>query len=770
LHQIGAGALGPVFRAYEPDQDRLAAVKVFRLDLPPERVHQFVAELEQLIAADLTHPSIAAPIAAGMSGNYAFLAQDFVAADSLDIVVRDHGPAPASDALRVATQLGGALDFAATVDVLHGAMHPRDVLISPDDTRVTGHGIARALERVGVPPIVRRPYTAPERAAGTAWDRRADVYTLAVLIFEMLAGKRLAAPERAGEMLSGVAGANAAALKSLFARALEQDPARRFDTALEFADALKSALTVSMAAPAPRRGLIDADADAGLPFDEVTPADSLVLTRTLEAADTPLDLHLHDEPVIQLRDDVAHGAGNAAAPVRRETHAPSRPEAAKPAEPAPATPASTVAQPPMAPPRAEPALSRSEPVPSPRAEPAARRADPVPPRIEAVGSRVERTAPRAESAPRDERVRDQKPAHEATRSAAREERKRRPAVIAPAPALQADAQPDLALAAAGGKAPTAFLDQGTDEFRQTALEKTRSAIWPLALAIGVGLVVGFAGGYGVAMRDRLSGSGDMPAMSSQVASNEPAAPASSVPPASAAPSGNAAPGAAAPQGDALPAPAPRGSDVEPAAGAAPGSAAPGAAGFATGAGAAAGPSAGAPAGADQRRAAAPEPAARRAADAPAASGRLVIRSTPAGARVTVDGRDAGTTPSTVRELARGPHNVRVAADGFTTEERRIVLTEDRMSQAMRFELARRPPPGSAPPQPAGPGSLMVESRPSGAMVLVDGKPIGTTPLAIESVPAGDHSLALESDGYQRWVVSVRVATGERARVTASLER
>src|SRR5216110_551254 len=74
LHQIGAGGLGPVFRAYEPDQDRLVAVKLFQLDVAPERVHLFVAELEELITSDLTHPSIAAPLAAGIAGTCAYLA------------------------------------------------------------------------------------------------------------------------------------------------------------------------------------------------------------------------------------------------------------------------------------------------------------------------------------------------------------------------------------------------------------------------------------------------------------------------------------------------------------------------------------------------------------------------------------------------------------------------------------------------------------------------------------------------------------------------
>ena len=243
LHQIGAGALGPVFRAYEPEQDRLVAVKLFRLDLPPERVHHLVQELERLIAADLTHPAIAAPLSTGISGASAYLAQDFVAADSLDVVIRDHGPAPAAEALRVATQLAGALDFAAAVDVHHGALHPRDVLVSSDDTRVTGLGVARAIERVGLTPPIRRPYSAPERGADQPWDRRADVFGLAALIHELMWGRRPAGTgAQAAAALTPVAGADFEALRDVFARALAEDPADRFGTALAFAEALRLAV------------------------------------------------------------------------------------------------------------------------------------------------------------------------------------------------------------------------------------------------------------------------------------------------------------------------------------------------------------------------------------------------------------------------------------------------------------------------------------------------------------------------------------------------
>ena len=242
LHQIGAGALGPVFRAYEPDRDRLVAVKVFRLGLPPERVQQLIAEFEQLIAAGLTHPGIAAPVAAGVEGGVAYLAHDYVAEDSLDIVVRDEGPALPAHALRVGARLAGSLDFATAVGINHGALHPRDVLVSQDEVRITGLGVTRALERVGVAAPVRRPYTAPERAAAAAWDRRADIFSLAALMHEMLWGRRISGTgAQAARTLSELAGGDLEALRRVFARALADDPVERFERALAFAEALHGA-------------------------------------------------------------------------------------------------------------------------------------------------------------------------------------------------------------------------------------------------------------------------------------------------------------------------------------------------------------------------------------------------------------------------------------------------------------------------------------------------------------------------------------------------
>ena len=87
---------------------------------------------------------------------------------------------------------------------------------------------------------------------------------------------------------------------------------------------------------------------------------------------------------------------------------------------------------------------------------------------------------------------------------------------------------------------------------------------------------------------------------------------------------------------------------------------------------------------------------------------------------------------------------------------------------------RTPPPPLPPPASATSGryqgGLTVDSRPTGARVFLDGRLVGTTPLTIAAVPAGEHAIRLERDGYRRWSSSVRVVAAEQNRVTASLER
>ena len=186
LHQIGIGALGPVFRTYEPTRDRLIAVKVFRLDITPEQAQVLADQLSRASDAGLFHPSIVEPIAAGVEGTVAYRAEEYVAAESLDAAIRHYAPASLEKALPFLTQLAGAVDFARAAGIGHGALHLRDIFVTPEEARASGFGVVEALERVGLRAPVRRPYSAPERIAGDRWSTPADVFSLAAITYELL--------------------------------------------------------------------------------------------------------------------------------------------------------------------------------------------------------------------------------------------------------------------------------------------------------------------------------------------------------------------------------------------------------------------------------------------------------------------------------------------------------------------------------------------------------------------------------------------------------
>jgi hypothetical protein len=152
----------------------------------------------------------------------------------------------------------------------------------------------------------------------------------------------------------------------------------------------------------------------------------------------------------------------------------------------------------------------------------------------------------------------------------------------------------------------------------------------------------------------------------------------------------------------------------------------------------------------------------------------LIRSTPPNADVVVNGQARGKTPLTMRDLPLGSYTIRIAREGYTPEERRVELTSQRATAATSFSL-RAAVEGSAPASSArgpatGPGSLNVQSRPTGAQVFVNDQLIGSTPLAIPSMPEGSATVRIEMEGYQTWTTTVHVNAGEPARVNASLDR
>src|SRR6185436_3049991 len=160
---------------------------------------------------------------------------------------------------------------------------------------------------------------------------------------------------------------------------------------------------------------------------------------------------------------------------------------------------------------------------------------------------------------------------------------------------------------------------------------------------------------------------------------------------------------------------------------------------------------------------------------PVFAGRVLVRSIPSGAHLFIDGKDRGETPATIRELSQGEHRIRLARDGYAAVERRVVLSAKQPSQSLSIPLKRDAQKGLATPAPNAPrstaaGSLIIESRPSGAAVLIDGRRVGTTPMSLGDVAAGSHAVRLERDGYRSWTSGISISAGEQNRITASLEK
>lgn len=253
LHQLGSGVLGPVFRAHDDERDRLVAVKVFRLDLTPELAEEVGDDLQALVRHWPTAmPGLVRPVRAGVEQATPWLAQEFAPGEGLDAVLRRRSRPSVDAVVGLVRLIADALDGAAADGWTHGALHPRDVLVTHDldGIAITGVGIAHVVERAGFRAPRRRPYVAPERVAGHGWDARADLYSLAVITLELLGTRRASS---GGHLpvatVLDEAGLDVEHWSRALTKALAEDPAQRFETAGAFADALEAACSTEGRAP-----------------------------------------------------------------------------------------------------------------------------------------------------------------------------------------------------------------------------------------------------------------------------------------------------------------------------------------------------------------------------------------------------------------------------------------------------------------------------------------------------------------------------------------
>ena len=276
--RLGSGGFGTVFAAHDERLDRHVALKLIPAHGPaPER-----SQREALAAARLHHPGIVAVYDAGDDAQGRYLVSELVHGRTLDVLERD-GALSDRDVLRVGLALADALAHAHERGVIHRDVKPQNVIV-PDEThdprgaaKLTDFGVAHL---AGDEPLTRTgdvvgtlAYMAPEQAAGEHVDERADLYALALVLYEALAG------------VNPVRGPSPAATARLVGTVLPALGGRRRDLPHELCAALDRAL---LPAPDDRGTLEDLAGELADALPEVGDDGGTIAPHPLERGARPL--------------------------------------------------------------------------------------------------------------------------------------------------------------------------------------------------------------------------------------------------------------------------------------------------------------------------------------------------------------------------------------------------------------------------------------------------------------------------------------------------
>ena len=254
--ELGAGGMATVYLATDVRHARRVAIKVLRPELAPFiGVERFLAEIRTMAA--LQHPHILGLIDSGDVEGIPYYVMPYVEGESLRDRLTREGGLPLEDAVGIAREVGGALDYAHRHGIVHRDIKPENILLSDGHALVADFGIALALSAAGGARLTQSgmalgtpQYMSPEQAAGEqSVDARSDVYALGAVAYETLTGTaphtgptaqaiiaRLMSqpPTPVSVLRPGVSPVMAAAIE----RALSKSPADRFPTAAAFVHAL----------------------------------------------------------------------------------------------------------------------------------------------------------------------------------------------------------------------------------------------------------------------------------------------------------------------------------------------------------------------------------------------------------------------------------------------------------------------------------------------------------------------------------------------------
>ena len=191
---VGSGGMADVYRAKDQLLERTIAVKVLHQQYENDKEFIERFQREAKAAARITHPNIVNVYDVGVAEGRHYIVMEYVPGRTLKERIKEEGPVPAAEALHIARQIAGALAQAHASNLVHCDIKPHNILVMPDgNVKVADFGIARAVTESTMTYndniMGSVHYFSPEQARGTIITPKSDVYSLGVVLYEMLTGR-----------------------------------------------------------------------------------------------------------------------------------------------------------------------------------------------------------------------------------------------------------------------------------------------------------------------------------------------------------------------------------------------------------------------------------------------------------------------------------------------------------------------------------------------------------------------------------------------------
>ncbi|MCI0471917.1 MAG: serine/threonine protein kinase, partial [Candidatus Aminicenantes bacterium] len=196
VEEIGSGGMGKIFKAFDNELGIHVAIKMIRPEIlsKPDTLARFRKEI--LIAREITHENVVRIYDFGEVDGVKFISMQYIDGENLADLIRTSGTLSSETAISIAKQICRGIDAAHKKDIIHRDLKPQNIMIDKNGkVYITDFGLAKSLQETGLSTsgvVMGTPqYLSPEQAKGDNVDQRSDIYTLGIIMYEMITGQEL---------------------------------------------------------------------------------------------------------------------------------------------------------------------------------------------------------------------------------------------------------------------------------------------------------------------------------------------------------------------------------------------------------------------------------------------------------------------------------------------------------------------------------------------------------------------------------------------------